>query len=120
MIRTPPLRPSPAVDSAVTNPLQTMTTNISRSSSTTSKRKADDDGVPTKKKVVKRKPTTGLKINSGPAPVIRSSSALGQSTSRPLLRLHSIHEHRTHLQLQMRNRPVGLCDKRRHLRQFQL
>ncbi|CAE6436553.1 unnamed protein product [Rhizoctonia solani] len=60
-----------------------MTTNLSRSSSTTSKRKADDDGVPTKKKVVKRKPTTGLKINSGPAPVIRSSSALGQSTSRP-------------------------------------
>ncbi|CAE7076849.1 unnamed protein product [Rhizoctonia solani] len=52
---------------------------ISRSSSTTSKRKADDDGAP----VVKRKPTTGLKINSGPAPVIRSSSQLGQSTSRP-------------------------------------
>ncbi|CAE6492718.1 unnamed protein product [Rhizoctonia solani] len=60
-----------------------MTTNPSRSSSTTSKRKADDDAAPTKKKVVKRKPTTGLKINSGPAPVIRSSSQLGQTTSRP-------------------------------------
>ncbi|KAF8678340.1 Mis12-Mtw1 protein family [Rhizoctonia solani] len=77
MIRTPPLRPPPAVDAAVTKPLQTMTTNLSRTSSTTSKRKADDDGV------VKRKPTTGLKINSGPAPVIRSSSVLGHSTSRP-------------------------------------
>ncbi|KAH7342141.1 Mis12-Mtw1 protein family-domain-containing protein [Rhizoctonia solani] len=85
MIRTPPIRPPPAppFDAAVTKQLQTMTTNPSRSSSTTSKRKADDDGPPTKKKVVKRKPTTGLKINSGPAPVIRSSSQLGQSTSRP-------------------------------------
>ncbi|CAE6534876.1 unnamed protein product [Rhizoctonia solani] len=60
-----------------------MTTNPSRSSSTTSKRKADDDSAPTKKKAIKRKPTTGLKINSGPAPVIRSSSQLGPSTSRP-------------------------------------
>ncbi|KAJ1307169.1 hypothetical protein OPQ81_001286 [Rhizoctonia solani] len=85
MIRTPPIRPPPAspVDAAVTKQLQTMSTNLSRSSSTTSKRKADDDAAPTKKKVVKRKPTTGLKINSGPTPVIRSSSQLGHSTSRP-------------------------------------
>ncbi|EUC58832.1 Mis12-Mtw1 family protein [Rhizoctonia solani AG-3 Rhs1AP] len=85
MIRTPPIRPPPApsVDAAVTKQFQTMTTNISRSSSTISKRKAEEDGAPTKKKVIKRKPTTGLKINSGPTPVIRSSSQLGLSTSRP-------------------------------------
>lgn len=91
----------------MTNQLQTMSTNTNAvlqrtvSASASTKRKADDDTVPVKKKVgypislsmvdynalqvIKRKPTTGLKINSGPAPIIRTSSALSHTaqSSRP-------------------------------------
>jgi hypothetical protein len=96
------LRASPPI----TNPLKTMSTNtnavLQRSGS---KRKADDEGLGTTKKKVrlvstfcspfayppllqtgKRKAASGLVINQGPGPVVRTSSALSHtapSTSRP-------------------------------------